>query len=146
MKDLVEHFLVYFFFFSLYPLGSGSLWTFFGSRIQIRILIDADPQHWMLGYPELSFLWAPLIISSFSSTRAWTGCWMMFQREFSPWTSLTMSPPSHLTTEEEKTTHFVCPKLTVVRTEFTIDQAIQHRSLRRIFLQIVEILKFFIKF
>ena len=46
----VEIFLVSFFFFSLYPLGSGSgsgsIWTFFGSRIRIRIIIDADSQHW----------------------------------------------------------------------------------------------------
>ena len=37
-----------FFFFSLYPLGSGSgsIWTFFGSQIRIRIIIDADQQHW----------------------------------------------------------------------------------------------------
>ena len=45
LKDLVEIYLVEFFFFSLYPLGSGSgsIWTFFGSWI--RIIIDADPQH-----------------------------------------------------------------------------------------------------
>ena len=48
LKDLVEIFLVQFFFFSLYPLGSGSgsIWTFFGSWIRICIIIDADPQHW----------------------------------------------------------------------------------------------------
>ena len=55
LKDLVEIFLVEFFFFGLYPLGSGSgsgsIWTFFGSwiRIRIRIIIDADPQHWLHG-------------------------------------------------------------------------------------------------
>ena len=37
-----------FFFFSLCPLGSGSIWTFFGSWIRIRIIIDADPQHWLI--------------------------------------------------------------------------------------------------
>ena len=41
MKDLAENFLAEFFFFSLYPLGSRSIWTFFGSRI--CIIIDADP-------------------------------------------------------------------------------------------------------
>ena len=47
LKDLVENFLVQFFFFSLYPLESGSIWTFFGSWIRIRIGIikDADLQH-----------------------------------------------------------------------------------------------------
>ena len=33
------------FLVSLYPLGSGSVWTFLGSRIRIRIIIDSDPQH-----------------------------------------------------------------------------------------------------
>ena len=47
LKDLVEIILLQFFFFSLYPLGSGSIWTFFGSRIRIRIVIYADPQHWL---------------------------------------------------------------------------------------------------
>ena len=41
---------VKFFLFSVYPLGSGSAsgsgWTFFGSRIRIHIILDADPQHW----------------------------------------------------------------------------------------------------
>ena len=51
LKDLVEIFLVEFFFFSLYPLESGSIKTFFESWIRIRIIIDADPQHWTTGIP-----------------------------------------------------------------------------------------------
>ena len=59
LKDLAEHLLVYFFFFSVYPLGSGSrigsgyasrsgsICTCLGSwiRIRIRIKTFADPKH-----------------------------------------------------------------------------------------------------
>ena len=34
-------------FLLVYPLESGSVWTFLGSRIRIRIILDADPQHWL---------------------------------------------------------------------------------------------------
>ena len=49
MKDLFDIFLVEFLIFSLYPLGSGSgsTWTFFGSWIRIRKLIDADPEPYL---------------------------------------------------------------------------------------------------
>ena len=46
MKDLVDNFLGYFFFFSVYLLGSGSIWTFLGSWIRIRIKTYADSKHW----------------------------------------------------------------------------------------------------
>ena len=47
LNDLVEKFSVQFFFFCVYPLGSGSrsIWTFLGSRIRIRIKTYADPKH-----------------------------------------------------------------------------------------------------
>ena len=51
MKDLAENFLAEFFFFSLYPLGSRSIWTFFGSRI--CIIIDADPHNYRCGSATL---------------------------------------------------------------------------------------------
>ena len=47
LKDLVEDLLVQFFFFSVYHLGSGSgsVWTFLGSLIRIRIKPYVDPKH-----------------------------------------------------------------------------------------------------
>ena len=46
-KNLVENILVYFFFFSFYLLGSrsGSIWTFLGSWIRIRMKTSANPNH-----------------------------------------------------------------------------------------------------
>ena len=61
-----------FIIFSLYPLGSGSgsgsIWTFFGSRIRIRIIIDADPQHWLKFVQEDLFLFKLLIFINDSAS------------------------------------------------------------------------------
>ena len=51
MKDLVEIFFLYLFFFCVYLLGSGSatrsgsIWTFLGSWIRIRMKTYADLKH-----------------------------------------------------------------------------------------------------
>ena len=37
---------MYLFFFRVYLLGSGSIWTILGSWIRIRMKTYADPKHW----------------------------------------------------------------------------------------------------
>ena len=87
LKDLVEIFWVEFFFFSLYPLGSGSgsIWTFFGSWIRIRVIIDADPQHWTLQWSltnvESKFLFPPTLGTYYSTSSYYVAALVLLSPE-----------------------------------------------------------------